>query len=143
MSTSPISPRSLQKGQQTRAAILDAALGMASHAALALSSRQETSPCVIAEAMAGRRPVVATDVGGVREMVSEDESGYVVPAGDPQTLAERIAAVLNDSLLARRFGEHGRWLAEQRYRRDVIGRQYVELLEGLVRKNTLDTPAGK
>ncbi|MCB0253840.1 MAG: glycosyltransferase family 4 protein [Anaerolineae bacterium] len=115
----------------------------ASHAALALSSRQETSPCVIAEAMAGRRPVVATDVGGVREMVSEDESGYVVPAGDPQTLAERIAAVLNDSLLARRFGEHGRWLAEQRYRRNVIGRQYVELLEGLARKNTLDTPAGK
>ncbi|MEZ4770424.1 MAG: glycosyltransferase family 4 protein [Caldilineales bacterium] len=97
----------------------------ASHAMLALSSRQETSPCVIAEAMAGRRPVVATDVGGVREMVSDGETGYVVPAGDAQALAGRIEAVLGDPVAARRFGNRGRALAELCYRRDLIGRQYL------------------
>lgn len=103
----------------------------ASHAMLALSSRQETSPCVIAEAMAGRRPVVATDVGGVREMIVEGETGYVAPAGDAQSLADRIEAVLSDPSNARRLGEHGRMLAEQGYRRSVIGQQYVDLLQEL------------
>ncbi len=103
----------------------------ASHAMLALSSRQETSPCVIAEAMAGRRPVVATDVGGVSEMVLEGETGYVVPAGDAPALADRIEAVLADLPDARRLGERGRVVAEQSYRRNVIGRQYVDLLQGL------------
>ena len=103
----------------------------ASHAMLALSSRQETSPCVIAEAMAGRRSVVATDVGGVSEMVLEGETGYVVPAGDAPALAERIEAVLADPLTARRLGERGRVVAEQGYRRNVIGRQYVDLLQRL------------
>lgn len=103
----------------------------ASHAVLALSSRQETSPCVIAEAMAGRRPVVATDVGGVREMVVDGETGYVVPPGDVPALAQRIAAVLADPAAARRFGERGRTLAEQGYQRDLIGLKYLELLRGL------------
>ena len=106
----------------------------ASHAVLALSSRQETSPCVIAEAMAGSRPVVATDVGGVSEMVSDGETGYVVPAGDAQPLADRIEAVLADPPNARRLGERGRLVAEQGYRRNVIGRQYVDLLQGLAGK---------
>ena len=103
----------------------------ASHAMLALSSRQETSPCVIAEAMAGRRPVVATDVGGVREMVTDGETGYVVPPGDVQALAGRIEAVLADPVTARRFGERGRALAEQGYRRDLIGQQYMNMLNEL------------
>ena len=103
----------------------------ASHAMLALSSRQETSPCVIAEAMAGSRPVVATDVGGVREMVSHGETGYVVPAGDVQALADRIEAVLIDARHARHMGERGRVLAEYGYRRDIIGRKYMDLLQRL------------
>ena len=103
----------------------------ASHAMLALSSRQETSPCVIAEAMAGGRPVVATAVGGVSEMVLEDETGFVVPAGDAQALADRIEAVLADPSNARRLGERGRVVAEQGYRRNVIGRQYTDLLQRL------------
>lgn len=103
-----------------------------SHALLAMSSRQETSPCVIAEAMARGRPVVATDVGGVREMVAEGETGCVVPAGDVAALAERIAAVLSDDQKARGMGKNGRALAEQNYRRSVIGGQYLELMCALM-----------
>lgn len=105
----------------------------ASHALLAMSSRQETSPCVIAEAMAGSRPVVAADVGGVGEMVAEGETGYVVAAGDVAALAGRIEAVLSDPQHARQLGARGRALAELRYRRSVIGGQYVDLLSELAR----------
>jgi phosphatidylinositol alpha-1,6-mannosyltransferase len=79
--------------------------------------------------------VVATDVGGVREMAPEGEVGYVVPAGDATTLAARIATLLADPEAARRMGQAGRRLAERAYQRDVIGQQYAALLANLAEDN--------
>lgn len=93
-----------------------------------LSSRQETSPAVLMEAMAARRPVVATGVGGVREIIAEGTSGYVTPPGDAAGLAERIVQLLLDPSRAAAMGLAGRALAETRYRRDVVGRRYFALL---------------
>jgi glycosyltransferase involved in cell wall biosynthesis len=103
----------------------------ASSALTALSSRQETSPAVLMEAMAARRPVVATDVGGVREIVADGESGLITPAGDAEALAAAIGRVLSDPHQAHAMGERGRALAERGYRRTLIGRQYVDLLARL------------
>ena len=80
----------------------------ASSALTALSSRQETSPAVLMEAMAARRPVVATDVGGVPEIVAHGESGLVVPAGDAEALAVGIERLLADPEQAQAMGERGR-----------------------------------
>lgn len=107
------------------------AAAYAASALTVLSSRQETSPAVLMEAMAGRRPVVATDVGGVREIVVDGQTGYLVPVGDVAALADRIEQVVMDSALARSMGEQGRALAEARYRRDLVGREYVSLLGDL------------
>ena len=97
----------------------------------ALSSRQETSPSVLMEAMAARRPVVATDVGGVREIVVNDESGLVVPVANAPALAAALERILTDPERASAMGQRGRELAERGYRRDVIGRHYVDLLTHL------------
>lgn len=102
-----------------------------SSALTALSSRQETSPAVLMEAMAARRPVVATDVGGVREIVAHGESGLVVPAGDVEALSVCIERLLADPAQADAMGERGRALAESGYRRDLIGRSYLNLLAHL------------
>lgn len=96
-----------------------------------LSSRQETSPAVLMEAMAARRPVVAIAVGGVAEIVAHGESGWVAPAGNPAEFALRIGDLLQNPARARAMGAYGRDLAEQRYRRNLVGRQYVALLSGL------------
>ncbi len=103
----------------------------AASALTVLSSRQETSPAVLMEAMAARRPVVATRVGGVDEIVVDGESGFVTQPGDVAALAECVETVLNDPALARRMGLRGRELAEARYRRNLVGRQYIQLLERL------------
>lgn len=73
-----------------------------------LSSRAEGFSNSILEYMAAARPVVATDVGGAREAIVEDVTGYVVAPGDDEALADRIATLLEDPERARRMGERGR-----------------------------------
>jgi glycosyltransferase involved in cell wall biosynthesis len=94
---------------------------------LALPSRQETAPVVILEAMAAGKPVVATDVGGVRDLVEDGVTGFVVPAGDVGAMAGRIAQVMGDEELRRAMGERGRAVAWQRFRRDVVADRYRDI----------------
>jgi glycosyltransferase involved in cell wall biosynthesis len=108
----------------------------AAAAVTVLSSRQETSPAVLMEAMAARRPVVATAVGGVAEIVADGVSGYVTPPGDAAALAERVQHVLLDPAAAARMGAAGRVLAEANYRRDLVGRQYLAMLRHIVEMET-------
>ena len=80
-----------------------------------LSSRAEGFSNSILEYMAASRPVVVTDVGGAREAVSEGESGYIVPAGDAEAMAARIIELLREPVRARRMGERGREIVEQKF----------------------------
>jgi glycosyltransferase involved in cell wall biosynthesis len=75
-------------GEQVRQEIL-------ASRALVLPSFAEGLPVVIMEALALRRPVVATYVAGIPELVRPGETGWLVPAGDAEELAEAIAQVLD------------------------------------------------
>jgi phosphatidylinositol alpha-mannosyltransferase len=83
---------------------------------------QESFGLVLVEAMAAGVPVVATDIAGYREVVERDESGLLVPPGDPSALAAGIRRVLTDRDLAGRLRERGRARAE-RYRWSVVVEQ--------------------
>jgi glycosyltransferase involved in cell wall biosynthesis len=80
-----------------------------------LSSVAEGFSNAILEYMAAGRPVVATDVGGVREAVQEGETGHIVPVGDDRALAARICALLQAPAEARAMGECGQRLVQQRF----------------------------
>jgi glycosyltransferase involved in cell wall biosynthesis len=73
-----------------------------------LSSSSEGFSNAILEYMAAGRPVVATDVGGAREAIVHGETGYLVPAGDHERMAEHIISLLVDQESAKRMGESGR-----------------------------------
>ncbi len=64
-------------------------------------------PTVIMEAMAAGLPVVSTSIGGIPEMVIQNETGFLVPPDDVAALAGAIERLLDDISLARRFGEGG------------------------------------
>ena len=67
------------------------------------------------EALAAGRPVVATRVVGIPELVEAGESGLLVEAGDPTALAEAIARVLGDPALAARLAAAGRARSERMF----------------------------
>jgi glycosyltransferase involved in cell wall biosynthesis len=83
--------------------------------AVALTSANEGTPVSLIEAQAAGLPVVSTDVGGVRDVVSDGETGYLVPLHDVAALAERLGELSADSSLRLEFGEAGRARVSGRY----------------------------
>lgn len=80
-----------------------------------LSRWQEAFGWVIAEAMACSRPVVATRVGGIPEIVADGRSGFLVARRNPAEAAARILELLADVRLRREMGTAGRHLARARF----------------------------
>ena len=73
-----------------------------------LSSDHEGSPLSVMEYMEAARPVVATNVGGIPDLVVDGVTGILVPPRDPTALAAAISGLLDDPDLRRRLGEAGR-----------------------------------
>lgn len=76
--------------------------------AFVLPSFAEGLPVVLMEALAARRPVIATQVAGVSELVEDGVTGFIVPPGDAGALADRIGRLANDPDLRARMGQAGR-----------------------------------
>jgi FkbM family methyltransferase len=83
--------------------------------ALASVPNSEGTPTVILEAMACGLPVVATDVGAVREVVADGETGYVVPALQPASMAACLQTLLTDPDRSAAFGQAARQRVEQEF----------------------------
>ena len=98
-----------------------------------LPSISDGIPTAILEAMAMGLPVVASRVGGIPEIVSQNETGVLVAPGDAQELALAIAGVLGDELWGRHLGESGRERVAQTFDLDLMIAQldglYGELIE--------------
>ncbi len=102
-----------------------------------LASGQETAPVAIQEAMAVGRPVVATDVGGNRYMVSEGETGHLVPWGDVRALAGAMGKVLGNWELALAMGRRAREEALQRFHPDSVARRTLEAYRDVISRRRL------
>jgi glycosyltransferase involved in cell wall biosynthesis len=92
-----------------------------------LASRSEGAPLSILEAMAAGLPVVASDVGGVAELVADGETGVLVPAGEPDALARALARLLDDGALRERMGAAGRARAHARFDVAELRAAHLEL----------------
>ncbi|GJL70405.1 MAG: glycosyl transferase group 1 [Nitrospirales bacterium] len=80
-----------------------------------IPSFEEGIPQSLTQALAMERPVVASAVGGVPEVVQDGLSGLLVPPKDPEILAEKIACLLHDPFAASRMGKAGRQVIQERY----------------------------
>ncbi len=82
-----------------------------------MSSVYEGKARALVEAACAAKPIVTTAVSGADEVVVDGETGYIVPLRDPETLADRIKALLDDPERATEMGLQGRQLASERYDR--------------------------
>lgn len=102
-----------------------------------LSSHEEGFPNVVLEAMAVGRPVVATDVGGVPEMLENGKTGLLVPPRDPAKLAEGIMRMLGDRREAEAMGRRGREQVIELFTVEQMVRSYETLYLDLVRREEM------
>jgi glycosyltransferase involved in cell wall biosynthesis len=105
-----------------------------------LSSKSEAMPMSILEAMAAGLPVVASQVGGVPELIVEGETGLLVPPDDVDALAEALGRLVSDSEARRRLGRAARKRAEERFDLPDFHRAHVELYGALLAERKLPSP---
>jgi glycosyltransferase involved in cell wall biosynthesis len=105
-----------------------------------LPSRQEALPYVILEAAAWKKPVVASAVGGIRELIRPEESGLLVPPGDPKRLSEALVRLAQDPELRVRLGRRLHADLSGEYTLDRMLRQTRDLYLRLYRRKTGGTP---
>ena len=99
-----------------------------------LSSVREGFGLVLVEAGAASLPVVATRVGGIPEVVRHEETGLLVPPGDPRKLAECIELVLSEAEYGRQMGRAGRRFVTARFGIDHCVSEYIALYKELLGK---------
>ncbi len=111
-------------GMLDRAALLRE---YAEAAVVVLPSRQENAPMAIIEAMGAGKPVVASRVGGIPDLVESGETGLLTTVGDVAGIAEAVGNLMRDRAARRRMGERARAVAKQRFRADAVARRYREV----------------
>jgi glycosyltransferase involved in cell wall biosynthesis len=94
-----------------------------------LASRDEGLPMALLEAMAYGLPAVVSPVGGIPDVFQEGRHGYFVPPDDPEALADRLRALLEDPDAARRMGDQARADAMERYAVDVVATRLGDALD--------------
>lgn len=109
---------------------LDSLIGAAD--VVVLPSFTEGLPNVALEASAAGVPVVATAVGGIPEVISDGETGTLVPAGQPTALAAAVIDLLRDPALRSSFGNAARQRMRQLFSFEAQAQHYLQLLHQLV-----------
>lgn len=94
-----------------------------------LPSLQESLSYMTMEAMACGKPVVAFDSGGVRDLVVDGETGFLVPLRDIKTLADKITVLVSDASLRATLGEAARNHVVKTYSEHTIAQKYLQLYQ--------------
>ena len=106
-----------------------------------LSSRSEASPMAVLEAMAAGLPVIASRVGGLSELVVENETGLLVAPGDPRALAAAIGSLVENPALRARLGSAARTRVEQCFNLDAFLAAHLDLYHAQLASRALPAAA--
>jgi glycosyltransferase involved in cell wall biosynthesis len=99
---------------------------------LVLTNFSEGRPLTLLEAMAARKPVVATSVGANKEVITEGKNGYLVPCGFPERIHTAVMRLNSIPELPRQIGEAGRKLVEEKFTLEGMVNSYAELYAKLI-----------
>ena len=92
----------------------------------ALVSGMDLAPLTLKEAQLMKKPVIATNAGGIPEMMVHEKTGFLVEEGDTKDLLEKISILLNDKELASKMGNAGREFVINNFSWDIIAKRFLE-----------------
>ena len=95
----------------------------------ALLSGIDMSPLTLQEAQLMEKPVVATNVGGIPELIKNNETGLLVPPNNPHELAEKLEILLNDKIMMKKMGEAGRNFVSNKFSWEIIAENFKEKVQ--------------
>jgi glycosyltransferase involved in cell wall biosynthesis len=107
-----------------------------------LPSHSEGSPNVLLEAMAANVPIVATAVGGVPEMVADNESALLVPPTEPPSLAAAVSSLLTDKDRAQRLVTNAANLVDTQYDPEHYVRSLVKIYREVIEERQISRSSG-
>ena len=96
-----------------------------------MPSRWEGLPMALLEAMALEKPVVATSVGGIPNVIRDGENGLLVSAGNMTMLEEKLNLILHDKVLYKRVSEHAKSTILDHYSAKTVSNRYEELYDAV------------
>ncbi len=95
----------------------------------ALVSGIDMSPLTLQEAQLMKKPVIATNVGGVPELMKDGETGFLVKKGKPEEIIEKLNILLNDNEKALEMGEMGRKFIEDNFSWEKVAEKFIKIVE--------------
>lgn len=104
--------------------------------AVVVPSIYDAFPKVMLEAMACGTPVIASNVGGIPELISHYKTGVLVEPADPHKLAEAIITTVSNSDLREKLGFESRKLVKERFAWEQVAKQVLAIYEKLISTNT-------
>ena len=99
-----------------------------------LMSGLDMSPLTLQEAQLMKRPVIATAVGGIPELMQNNKTGYLVNTGDSSAWIEKISILLNDSQNAKKMGQMGRKFIEENFSWEKISTDFIVAIKQFLDK---------
>lgn len=103
----------------------------------ALISGIDMSPLTIQEAQLMEKVVLASNVGGVSELIKDNETGFLVEPGNSDDWIEKISILLQNSELQEKFGKEGREFVKNNFSWDKLAEDFSKILNKIVSKNKL------
>jgi len=97
-----------------------------------LTSLWEGLPIAALEALASSRPVIATDTGGIREVIKEGDNGFLISVKDMRAMKDKLMLLLQDKTLREAMGEKGLSHLGSDFTQEKMVNRSQELYEGLI-----------
>lgn len=113
---------------------LDVPILMKKADVVVLPSLQENCPYALIEAMVAGKPVVASDAGGIPELIKDKHSGLIFTCGDSIELSEKLDLILRDEKLARKLARNGQNQANEHYSLEVMTDRTLQIYERAIKK---------
>ena len=95
----------------------------------ALPTGMDTTPLSCREAMSMQNPVVASKVGGIPEMVSDNKTGFLINEGDSNGWIEKLEILINSETLRNKFGTAGRNRVIEIFNWDKLAKEFIEIVK--------------